>query len=170
MAKKKTALVLIHLSSLDSFADFFREEDPEFSETWALSTRIANAAIKHDGPVVIADQDWEWAGTHSRPRFALEKAIRESGRKVTRIHFDEGESDWAPFLEKLRKTLVRLGVKKVVLGGVWFDPDQVSGCVTETYNYLKEYFDTHVASDLVGCEQTDLTPYGPEHWTYAKAL
>ena len=169
MGKKKTALVLIHLSSLDSFADFFRDEDPKFTGTYALAARLTEAAIKHDGPVVIADQDWAAAGPHSRPRFMFEQALKRSGRKVTRIHFDEDESDWDPFLAKLRKTLERLGVERVILGGVWFDPGEAGGCVTATYQYLKLFFTTTVASDLVGCED-DMAPWHPEVWTYAKAL
>jgi hypothetical protein len=165
----KTALVLIHLSSIDSYADHFRQEDPAFDGAWALSQRIAAAAIEHDGPVVICDQDWDYADIHSRPRFSMEEEIARSGRKVTRIHFDEDESPWEPFLKKLKKTLERLDVDKVILGGVWFDPDQKDGCVTATYEYLEQYFDTKVASDLVGVEQ-DLTPYGPHTWTYKRVL
>lgn len=165
----ETALVLIHLSSLDSYADYHSSEDPDFRAAWALSQRIAEAAINHDGPVVIADQEWDYSQIHSRPRYSLELAISRSGRKVTRIHFDEDESPWAPFLKKLKKTLERLDVDKVILGGVWFDPDQKDGCVTATYEYLEQYFDTKVASDLVGVEQ-DLTPYGPHTWTYSKVL
>lgn len=165
----KTALVLIHLSSLDSYADFFSAEDPEFTGAWDLSKRIADAAINHDGPLVIADQDWDYSQIHSRPRYSLELAIARSGRKFTRIHFDEDESPWGPFLKKLKNTLERLGVDKVILGGVWFDPDQKDGCVTETYQYLEQYFDTKVASDLVGVEQ-ELEPYGPHTWTYKKVL
>ncbi|HLO11607.1 MAG TPA: hypothetical protein VK190_05060 [Pseudoneobacillus sp.] len=104
-----------------------------------------------------------------RPRASLEAAISQSGKKITRIHFDEDESPWEPFLKKLKKTLERLDVDKVILGGVWFDPDQKDGCVTATYEYLEQHFETKVASDLVGVEQ-DLEPYGPSTWTYDEVL
>lgn len=169
MKAGKTSLVLVHLSSLDAFADYHSMEDPEFLETWALVERIAKAAINHDGPLVVVDQDWPPLGAHSRPRFFLEDAISRSGRKVYRIHFDEAESDWAPFLQKLKKVLKKIGVTKVVLGGVWFEQDQSSGYVTATYQYLAKYFQTKVASDLVGMTR-DFNPCGLHTWTYQEVL
>ncbi len=169
MAKSKTALVLIHLSSLDAFSDYWSVRDPEFKEAWSLAGRIAKAAIEHDGPVIIADQDWEDRGSHCQPRVWLQNEIRAGRPVATWIHFDEEESPWRPFLAKLRKMLERLKIKKVVLGGVWFDPGESSGCVTATYHYLVKYFDVTVASDLVGCDK-DMAPWSPEIWTYERAL
>ena len=169
MAKPKTALVLIHLSSLDAFADYWSVEDPEFKESWSLARRIAQAALAHHGPVVIADQDWVDRGPWCAPRVWLQGVIRAGRPDATWIHFDEEESPWRPFLAKLRKMLERLKIKKVIVGGVWFDPGEWSGCVTATYQYLKKYFDVTVASDLVVCDK-DVTPWSPELWTYEKAL
>lgn len=167
--KGKRALVLVHVSSLDAFADYFKLEDPTFSQAWALSDRMARAAIAHDGPVVIVDQDWPHLGEHSEPRRAFEDKVARSGRPITRMHFDEEEEDWTPFLRRLRRTLKDAGITRVILGGVWFDPSEASGCVTATYKYLENKFDTSVASDLVGCG-FDIKPWHPESWTYEEAI
>jgi hypothetical protein len=173
----REALVLIHLSSLDSYADLEFEATQERGGAFSLAFRMAEAVLKHDGPVVIVDQGWLFVGRESRPRsqFIYELGINdwEKGplryedwqevgeleifdqrgpyRDITWIKFDEQYSSWDDFLPLLEKTLQELKATKVVLGGLFFEHDLREGCVTETYKFLRDKFPTRVAAELVGC-------------------
>lgn len=142
----KTALVIVHLSSLDSFT-----ADQGMDEGDQLAFNLADAIVYHDGPVIIVDQGWESEFRQSRPRKRLLSLIQ--GRKgIIWIKFDEDTEDWEPFLEKLYRRLVKLRVKKVIVGGIWYDPKLKSGCATTVYLYLRRLLQATVDPDLVGCE------------------
>ena len=53
-SSKKTALVIVHLSSVDSYADQIGQEAGE-----RLARSIVDAVRKHRGPVYIIDQGWD---------------------------------------------------------------------------------------------------------------
>lgn len=173
----REALVLIHLSSLDSYTDLEFEATQERGGAFSLAFRMAEAVLQHKGPVVIVDQGWLFVGRESRPRsqFLYELGIddwtkgnlryedwqkieeleiseqRGPYRDITWIKFDEQYSSWDDFLPLLEKTLKGLNVARVVLGGLFFEHDLSEGCVTETYKFLKDRLPTRVAAELVGC-------------------
>lgn len=169
------SLVIIHLSSLDSYADLEYEatEDREYS--YDLAFRMAAAVLKHQGPVFIVDQGWYGLGRESRPRWRFLDEIgvgREGGmdyeqwqevdelkthqqhgpeRDITWVKFDEQYSEWDKFFRLLTRLLKKAKTAKVVLGGLFFEHDLSEGCVTATYQFLEKLYPTKVALDLVGC-------------------
>jgi hypothetical protein len=169
------SLVIIHLSSLDSYADIEYEATEDRDGSYDLAFRMADAVVKHQGPVFIVDQGWYGLGRESRPRwrFLDEVAGREEGgidyeqwqkadeleiyqqhgpaRDITWIKFDEQYSEWDEFLKLLQRLLKKAKTTKVVLGGLFFEHDLSEGCVTATYQFLKTIFPTKVDPGLVGC-------------------
>lgn len=170
------SLVIIHLSSLDSYADMEYEATEDREGSYDLAFRMADAVLKHQGPVFIVDQGWYGLGRESRPRwwFLDEIGVRREGgmdyvqwqekvdelkmveqrgpeRDITWIKFDEQYSEWDKFLNLLKRVLKKVKTAKVVLGGLFFEHDLSEGCVTATYQFLKKLFPTEVALDLVGC-------------------
>lgn len=136
----RTALVIVHLSTIDSYAWTIGEE-----KAWQLADRIIRAVRRHKGPVYIVDQFWD-----GPLRDHIVAEVRDV--PVTWIKFDEDVSDWDRFLSSLKRRLVRDKVTNVVLGGVWYDPKLESGCATRVYLYLLPSIPTKVDKDLVGCE------------------
>lgn len=136
------ALVIVHLSSIDSYAWTIGEQKAQ-----ALASRISAAIRRHRGPVYIVDQGWD-----GPIRDQVVNAIRDV--PVTWIKFDEDVSPWAPFLSKLKGRLTRDGVTSTSIGGIWYDPEFKDGCATRVYLYLAASMPTKVNSALVGC-QTD---------------
>jgi hypothetical protein len=145
----KEALVIIHLSSLDSYTQQGVE-----SGNWGLGDDLANgiidAILNHKGPVYIVDQGWSLGPRESRPRARVIESIE--GRPVQWIQFDEDKESWDRFEKEMTRILRRDGVTKVVLGGLWWQSDLEGGCVTETYLRLRKNFKVKVNEGLVGCE------------------
>lgn len=175
MAKKEIeALVIIHLSSLDSYADIEHEASGEYTHSYQLASDMAKAVLEHKGPVFIVDQGWLFIGRESRPRSYFEEEVgvdydeihkkveaafqgqdpvyqQHEPRDITWIIFDEEYEDWDVFLGLLRKKLKEAKVDKVVLGGLFFESDLSEGCVTFTYKELLKTIPTKVDPGLVGC-------------------
>lgn len=141
------ALVIVHLSSLDAFTFEAGE-----TEGFSLAEDIAGAIIRHKGPVIIVDQGWPLQGDESVPRQRLLEDI-QGVKGIIWIRFDEETQDWDPFLRKLRQQLRNLNVRKVTVGGVWYNPNLKSGCATEVFVYLRQFFEAKVDESLVGCEE-----------------
>lgn len=171
------SLVIIHLSSLDSYADMEYEATEDRENSYDLAFRMADAVLKHKGPVFIVDQGWYGLGRESRPRWRfldeigvgvwemggmeyervmeLEelKSLQQHGpyRDVTWIKFDEQNTPWDRFLLRLKRLLKKVKTQNIILGGLFYENDMSEGCVTATYQFLKKLFRTKVALDLVGC-------------------
>lgn len=176
MAPKKEieALVIIHLSSLDSYSDIEKEASGDYTHSYQLASDMAEAVLKHDGPVFIVDQGWLFVGRESRARgsfieeigvdydqvqklaeegdvFEIQTYEQHEPRRITWIRFDEEYEDWGSFLDFLQKKLKEAKVDKVVLGGLFFESDLSEGCVTFTYKELLKTIPTKVDQGLVGC-------------------
>jgi hypothetical protein len=136
----RRALVIVHLSTIDSYAWTIGEE-----KAAQLADRIIRAVRKHRGPIYIIDQFWEGP---LRDRIAAEI----SDIPAQWIEFDEDVGDWKQFLPSLKRRLTRDRVTNVVIGGVWFDPKLKGGCATEVYLYLLSRLPTKVDKTIVGCE------------------
>ena len=142
MAKKPvTALVLVHIDSLDSFAS----ESSEQAEQLALSMEMHMKS--HKGPIVVVRQGWVLRTSYARN---LLREAQQVGAYF--IKFDEDTQRWDSFLKKLRLLLDSLGVDNVEIGGLWYTDDLKSGCVSRTYKYLRRYFLTKVLLDAVAHE------------------
>lgn len=137
------ALVIVHLSSLDAFADACGKH-----EARALADAIVYAAkdaIRAGQLVYVIDQFW--LGPIRDP--AAEE-LRRLGAMF--IRFDEDTASWDWFLPRLHGRLRRDGVTRVTIGGLWFDPDLKTGCATKVYRYLRAQMPAAVDEDIVGCE------------------
>lgn len=135
----RKALVIVHLSTIDSYAWNISE-----AKAKALAERLIRAIRRHRGPVYIIDQFWD-----GPLREQITRAVGEVPAKW--FHFDEDTGDWKSFLPKLKRQLARDGVTAVVVGGVWFDPTLKEGCATEVYLYLLASMPTKINKSLVGC-------------------
>jgi len=153
------ALILVHLSSLDNYAEFSFDATGVYDQAWRLAERIAKAAHEFAGPLYIVDQNWKFLGEkNDEPRQWLWNELEVRPDAVW-IHFDEDYQDWKVFLPKFLKRLKKDKITQAVMGGVWHDPSLKVGCVTTTYLYLKmNGIKARVDRALVGCE----TDYGPE--------
>lgn len=138
------ALVIIHLSSLDAYA-----QKAGMEEAFQLAARLKDAILSWEGPVYVVDQRWprdKW----SDPRWNLVVDVQLK-REIHWIHFDDSRDDWDLFMRHLRARLIREGVKSAVLGGVWYHPGREGGCVSDIYRTFKKNFHVTVNEDLVGC-------------------
>jgi hypothetical protein len=136
----RTALVIVHLSTIDSYAWTVGEEKAK-----QLATRIIQAIRRHRGPVYVVDQFWDGP-------LRNEVAAAVADIPIVWIEFDEDVGDWKRFLPSLKRRLKRDRVTNVVVGGVWYDPKLEEGCATEVYLYLASRMPTKVDERLVGCE------------------
>lgn len=136
-----SALVIVHTSSIDSFAwHEGRQEAAALLDEWLAAVREAQ---REGTLVVLVDQGWDGALAH---RFF--SAVQEP---VEVVLFDEDEQPWDEFLLALKALLKKHGVKNVRVGGIWYDPENASGCVNETVRYLKrQRFAVKVDLDLCG--------------------
>lgn len=140
------ALVLVHLSSLDSYTDYAGSDAGE-----DLAGRLAEAILSHDGPVILVDQGWELGPRASRPRAQLLEEIAPR-QDVVWIHFDEAVERWEDFFPRLDRALEEAGAGSVRVGGIWYDPSLHTGCATFTYLNLRQRMPVVVDESLVGCE------------------
>jgi hypothetical protein len=142
----RKALVIVHLSSLDSYTDYAGSEEGKL-----LGERLTQAILSHPGPVIIVDQDWETGYQASRPRESLLEAIQRR-QDVVWIKFEEAEESWDDFFPKLYAALDQVEATSSVIGGIWYEPSLHTGCATFVYLHLKQRMPTVVDEDLVGCE------------------
>lgn len=140
----KQALVIVHLSSLDAFA-----ERAGMGEAEALADRIKRAVLEQNGPVYVIDQKWPFTNW-SEPRYKLVISVQLQ-REINWIHFEDDMQEWDIFLSHFRTRLKKDKVTSVVLGGVWYDPGGEAGCVSDAYLALKKDFRVSVDETLVGC-------------------
>lgn len=144
------ALVIMHLSSLDSFS-----WERGLKKGTELAQRMIHAIESVDRPLYIVDQSWtlDEDNSYQLPRVLVSNAASEY-EDVNHVYFDEERHSWKKFLRTFLQRLEDNGITKVVLGGVWFNPNLKTGCVTTLYNYLKKHFKGTVRIDkrLVGCE------------------
>lgn len=138
MSSRK-ALVIVHLSTIDSYAWNIGE-----AKAKALADRLVRAIRAHRGPVYIVDQFWD-----GPLREQIVRAVSDVPAKW--IEFDEDVGDWKRFLPALKRHLTRDRVTDVIIGGVWFDPTLETGCATEVYLYLASRIPTKVNEAIVGC-------------------
>lgn len=158
---KKHALVIVHLSSLDAYTQAGHEIEGDTASGEDLAFWIEQAIMEHNGPVYIVDQGWSLGLRWSRPRARLLDAIRFR-RGTVWIRFDEDTDDWDLFLRDLVRRLKRDSVTRVMIGGIWFDPELKEGCATKVYTHLRRHFKATVNPDIVGCVGGFEEPEPPE--------
>lgn len=144
----QTALLIVHLSSLDSYTD--RHGEAKGGE---LGYALGDAMRLWNGPVFLVDQGWADAGRVSRPRMSLLQALASSVN-VTRFPFDEDTADWDEAMPRLGNLLRAQGVTHLVLGGVWATVDGSPGCVNEAGRQLAQQgFTCRIDYTLCGMDE-----------------
>ena len=146
-AAAKEALLIVHLSSLDSYVWECGIE---------LSERLCDALIRtitmYPGPLVITDPGHALIGKESRPRASVLEWVRRRGQ-VTWFAHDEEADDWDEPMQRLGQLLRSLGITHVRIGGVWATENGRHGCVNETLKYLAaQGFVCWMDADLCGFE------------------
>ena len=132
MNTKREALLLVHLSSLDSYTD----EKGQAQGEW-LGMELAQAIRTYPGPIFVTDQGWEYIGKHCQPRRFVEAALREHSCSVKFYH-DETLHEWDAAMQELGELLRSYGISHLVIGGTWASSDNSEGCVNETRNLLEQ--------------------------------
>lgn len=151
MGKEIEALIIVHLSSLDAYTALMHDVRGHFADGEQLGLELTKAILEHPGPVYIIDQGWDLGRRESRPREELLKAIKPR-KDIRWISFDENISDWDDFLPYFRRRLRREGITSAILGGVWYEENSESGCVTQVLQDLREIMPAKVNESIVGCE------------------
>ena len=147
---KQTALLIIDLSSLDSYTDLNGASAGE-----ELSFVLLDAMLLHAGPVFLTDQEWEGAGRLSRPRRTLEEGLK-ARPDIVRVHFDEASQDWEEGMQELGGLLRDQRVDHVVLGGLWATLNGSSGGVNEAMRLLEQQgFACRIDFSLCGLEEEE---------------
>lgn len=142
----KHALVIVHLSSIDSYRSFCgRDAASELADALEQAAKETAAA---GGLVYVVDQFWS-----SPLRDRVAASLKRSGASF--IRFDENKTSWEWFLPRLAGRLRRDGAESVMVAGIWFDPELKTGCATTVYLYLRSRFNAVVDEDLVACECDD---------------
>ena len=123
----KRALVIIHLSSLDSFT-----EEYGFANGAYVASQLYTAIQKHDGLVVVVDQGWEFNGEKSDPRQLVLSLLEKHPQAVWFPHTEETlmySDQWDQPMQQLGALLRDQGVSSIVLGGCYASEDEERGCV-----------------------------------------
>lgn len=147
-----TALVIVHLSSIMTYVDYY---GVLAGECFALD--LIEAITTHDGPVVVMDQDWSGlmqCGASLRLYNAIKNAANQRG--VVWFHHDEMEDrdPWTTGMDQLAKTLRKLKARKVLVGGLWLS--ETSGCVRETRQQLTwRRFSSTIVEKWCALEEND---------------
>lgn len=129
LLKSLEALVIVHPSSIDSFAWNVGQDEAE-----ELLSNIALAVNEHPGPVIVIDQGWT-----ERLARRLRDEIRHFAKNdLVWIHFDEDEEPWSALWPKLSAALEEVGARSAWVAGLWWSNDLESGCATTVYNHLRE--------------------------------
>lgn len=139
------AVVILHLSSLDSYADAYGLDEAE-----ALAGRMKDVVLNHHGPVYIVDQRWPLGSPDSGPRDRFVHQV-QLARDIEWIHWDESIRDWEDFLREFGATLKDDGVRLVFLGGIWYDPGGSMGCVVDGMKILGKRLKVRIDERIVGC-------------------
>lgn len=139
------AVVILHLSSLDSYAHAYGVDEAE-----ALADRMRDVVLNHAGPVYIVDQRWPLARPWSNPRNRFVQEV-QLAREIEWILWNDSMKAWEDFLKGFARRLKDDGVRLVFMGGVWYDPGGSSGCVVEGLNTLGKHMIVRVDKRIVGC-------------------
>lgn len=115
-----------------------------------LSQAMFAAMEEFEGPVYVLDQP----GPLRRPSKILSafgRAIRlMSLRKEIRSLTFSTLSEWTEVVAQTKRRLMNDGINELVLGGVWFDPNEEVGPTTEIYKGLSKDIEVDVLQSIVG--------------------
>jgi hypothetical protein len=135
------ALLILHLSSLDTYYDIFGGDAAEQKADEFID--IIRLSVDAGRPVFVMDKRWPIDDKTMRPRGYVLKVLDDEALYVWISH-DEGEEPWEPTLSYLVGALRLAGVDHVDLIGGWYDPlspafgGKDSGCLLFVERNLKK--------------------------------
>ena len=146
-AAVQEALLIVHLSSLDSYVWECGEEAGA-----RLCDTLQDAITMYPGPLVITDPGHALIGKESRPRASVLECVQRRGQ-VTWFAHDEETEGWDDPMQRLGQLLRSLDITHVRIGGVWATENGRHGCVNETLKYLAaQGFICWMDADICGFE------------------
>lgn len=146
----KEALLIVHLSSLDSYTWECGMEKGD-----ALADQLILALRTCTGPIVLTDQRWPLLGSTSRPRSRVLAWVRITSRVVWFAHDEESEG-WERPMHQLGSLLRALNVTHLRIGGVWATEHGLHGCVNQTMKQLtKQGFTCTMDPSICGFDGND---------------
>lgn len=125
-----SALVLVHLSSLDAYTNRYGP-----IRAHGLCRRLC-ARIAASSHVVATDQGWP-CGADSTARWLLYRALAAHPAATIFPHDEETDGCWSGPMDGLADLLASRRADAVGVGGVWLDADGVGGCVAATAEALR---------------------------------
>ena len=146
-------LVIVHLSSIDSYRDFYGV-DPAIQ----LAADLKVVIITHPGPVVVMDQECEEIISEDAKVLRASVLDLQRLRDITIFHHDElvDVSPWQDGMKRLAKVLRGMGTTRVRLGGLWASESGTTGCVHETQGQLRaRNIPCWIDHSLVALEEND---------------
>jgi hypothetical protein len=120
----KSALVLMHLDSIDNAATFGLDQAD------VMQADLSREAASFPGHCIAVTQAWD-----SYRANAIIQAGVGNPHGHTVIEFDEATQEWDDFFVELKARLDELQVGRVTVGGFWWD--DVGGCARGVYDFLK---------------------------------
>ena len=147
-ASMKEALLIVHLSSLDSYSWECGEE-----ASVRLGGALQEAIAGYWGPIVITDPGHALIGRESRPRAEVLEHLQQRGQVVWFAHDEEAE-DWDEPMQRLGQILSAMGITHPRIGGIWATENGRHGCVNETMRHLlNQGFVCRMDAAICGFEQ-----------------
>jgi hypothetical protein len=148
-------LVIVHLSSIDNYIDFYGL-DPAIQ----LVTDLKMAIITGYPTVQTIIMDQEWTEI-SNPAKSLRASVYELSKfyPITLFHHDElcDINPWTDGIKKLARLLRELRTSRVRLGGLWASESGITGCVHEVQRQLRaRNIPCYIDSSLVAMEENDI--------------
>ena len=144
-------LVIVHLSSIDSYNDFYGIEPAQ-----AMINELRFAIATHPGPVVVMDQGWSEISEDAKLLRQMILEMQTSCPNMVVLHHDElmDRSPWQDGMKELVKLLRQLKTQRVRLAGFWTSENATDGCVHEVHRQLHArnipcYIDTKMCAAFV---------------------
>lgn len=146
-----TVLVIVHLSSIMTYIDFYG-----IAAAQRFAADVIRGIESHDGPVVILDQEWR-SSMRGHTRSLYDK-IHASGERRGAIWFHHNEMEdanpWTDGMDQLARLLRELKARRVLVGGLWLG--EQSGCVRYTRQSLTwRRISSRIVEELCAFEEND---------------
>ncbi len=146
-------LVIVHLSSIDSYVQFYGLEPAQM-----LINDLRFAIITHPGPVVVMDQQDDDISNEAKQLRDMILDLEKFYVNLQVFHHDEmcDVSPWQDGMKAFAKVLRGLGTHRVRVGGLWASQDASSGCVHEVVRQLRaRNIPCYVDKKLCAFEEND---------------
>jgi hypothetical protein len=150
----KETLVIVHLSSIDNYIDFY---GIDAAIQFVTDLKMAIVTGYPTVQTVIMDQEWDEISDEA---FALRYSVLELQNfyPITLFHHDElcDISPWQEGMKKLAKLLREMETSRVRLGGLWAKARGATGCVHEVQRCLRaRNIPCSIDSSLIALEEND---------------